>query len=547
LRVTERTADLRNANEELKREVEERKRAETALEKQTHDLGERVKELNCLYGVSRLIAESDSSLKEVLQEAVGLIPASWQYPDITCAKIVFEGDEFATENLSETEWKLSADIVVSDTKAGAVEAYYLEEKPEIDEGPFLKEERNLIDDFGRQLGIFAERKRAEEDRKTLQAQLVQAQKMESIGTLAGGIAHDFNNILSVIIGFTELTLYGAKKESSQYKNLREILIAGNRAKDLVQQILTFSRQADQEQKPVQVKLIVIEALKMLKSYIPSTIEIKQNVQSAAVVMGDSTQIHQVLMNLCTNAAHVMEEKGGVLTVNLSDIELDSEFISNYPDLKPGPYVNLTVTDTGSGMTPNVLDKIFDPFFTTKEKEEGTGLGLSVVHGIVHSHGGTIYAYSEPEEGSTFKVFIPAIERRLKHEDRVEQPIPTGTERILLIDDEPVIVNMSKEILSSLGYNVVTRTSSIEALEFFKAQPDRVDLVITDMTMPKMTGEVLAKEFMQTRSDIPVILCTGFSARIDEKKAKAMGIKAFVSKPVLKQEIGETVRKVLDEK
>jgi two-component system cell cycle sensor histidine kinase/response regulator CckA len=390
-----------------------------------------------------------------------------------------------------------------------------------------------------------DRKRAEAEGERLLEQLRQAYKMEAIGTLAGGIAHDFNNILASVIGYAELALDDAAKGTLQHENLQGVLVAGNRAKDLVKQILTFSRQVDLEQKPVQVKFVVKEALKLLRASIPSTVEIKQNIQSDALILGDSTQIHQVLMNLCTNAAHAMEDKGGLLTVNLADVELDSEFLSNYPDLKPGQYINLTVTDTGHGIPPAVLEKIFDPFFTTKEKEEGTGMGLSVVHGIVLSHGGTIYAYSEPGIGSTFKVFLPAIERHLEPEDRIEKPIPIGTERILFIDDEPTIVNMGKQILNSLGYDVATRTSSIEALELFKAQEGRFDLVITDMTMPKMTGEVLAKELMSIRPDIPVILCTGFSARMDEKKAMDIGIRAFISKPILKREIAETIRAVLD--
>ena len=226
------------------------------------------------------------------------------------------------------------------------------------------------------------------------------------------------------------------------------------------------------------------------------------------------------------------------------MELDSESLSHRRDLKPGPYIDLTVTDTGHGIPPDVMEKIFDPFFTTKEKGVGTGMGLSVVHGIVHSHDGTIYAYSEPGKGSTFKVYLPAVERRLKPEERVVKPIPTGVERILFIDDEPAIAKVGAQILQSLGYHVVTRTSSIEALELFKEQNDRFDLVITDMTMPHMTGEKLAKELMQIRSDIPVILCTGFSSRINEQKALDIGIRAFISKPILKQEIAETIRRVL---
>jgi two-component system cell cycle sensor histidine kinase/response regulator CckA len=381
--------------------------------------------------------------------------------------------------------------------------------------------------------------------KRLESKFQEVQRIESLGILAGGIAHDFNNILASIIGYTELALDTAKKGTQQCEHLQEVLVASNRAADLVKQILTFSRQVDQEQKPVQVKLIVKEALKLLRASIPSTIAIEQNIQSNALLMGDATQIHQVIMNLCTNASHSMLDKGGVLSVKLSDVEVSSEFTSRHSDLSAGSYILLTITDTGHGMPADVLEKIFDPFFTTKEKGKGTGMGLSVVHGIVHSHSGTIYAYSEPEKGSTFKVFFPAIKSLLTSGEKTDIMIPSGIERILFIDDEPAIVEMGRQILESLGYEVVTRTSSIEALEYFKARPDNFDLVITDMTMPKMTGEVLASELMRIKPNIPIILCTGFSARMDEKKAMALGIRAFVSKPILKRDIAVTIRKVLD--
>jgi CheY-like chemotaxis protein len=243
----------------------------------------------------------------------------------------------------------------------------------------------------------------------------------------------------------------------------------------------------------------------------------------------------------------MEDNGGVLTVSLSDEEIDAEFVSNYTNLTPGPHINLTVTDTGRGMSRDVMSKIFDPFFTTKETGKGTGMGLSVVHGIVRSHGGDIYVYSEPGKGSTFRVYLPAIKSRLKSEESVEKPIPSGTERILFIDDEPAIMKMGQKTLESLGYDVVARISSIEALELFKAKKEKFDLVITDMTMPHMTGDKLAEELMKIRRDIPVILCTGFSSRIDEQKALGIGIRAFISKPFIKREIAESIRKVLDKK
>ncbi|CAB1083431.1 related to two-component system sensory/regulatory protein (Ntr family) [Olavius algarvensis Delta 1 endosymbiont] len=392
-----------------------------------------------------------------------------------------------------------------------------------------------------------DRKHSEEEKLKLEAQLQKAQKMESIGTLAGGIAHDFNNILGAVIGFTELSIHQTEEGSELWENLNEVLKAGNRAKDLVRQILTFSRQVDQEQKPVQIKSIVKEALKLLRASLPTTIEILREISSDSLIMGDATQIHQVLMNLCTNAGHAMAQKGGVLEVTLSDVQLGEDFTARRPDMKPGDYIRLTASDTGHGMPQHVLDQIFDPFFTTKEKGEGTGMGLAVVHGIVKSHGGDIYAYSEQGKGSTFTIFFPAFKRRNEIENENREPIPSGSERILFVDDEPALADIGKLTLESLGYKVRTSNSSIEALELFRNQPDAYDLVITDMTMPKMTGDDLARELMTIRPDIPVILCTGYSSKIDERQAKMIGIRDFVLKPMLRRQIATAIRDVLDEK
>ena len=380
--------------------------------------------------------------------------------------------------------------------------------------------------------------------KKLEAQLRQAQKMEAIGTLAGGIAHDFNNILGAIMGYTELAMSGIEKNSLPHLNLREAMFAAERAKELVKQILAFSRQAEQEFKPVQVKQIVKESLKLLRASIPTTVEIRQDIRSDALVSADPTQIHQVMMNLCANAEHAMRQNGGVLAVKLEDVELDESSVNAYQDLKPGAYVKLSVSDTGCGMPGHVLERVFDPFFTTKQEGEGSGMGLSVVHGIVESSGGIIRAKSRPGQGTIFTVCLPVIERHPVREIIPEKPDPTGNERVLFVDDEPALVNISKQILESLGYDVTTRTSSIEALELFKTRSDQFDLVITDMTMPHMTGEELAAECMRVKPGIPVILCTGFTAKIDENAAMAMGIRAFVTKPVLRKDIALTIRKVL---
>ena len=391
-----------------------------------------------------------------------------------------------------------------------------------------------------------DRKRAEEEKKKLETQLLHAQKIESIGTLAGGIAHDFNNILSSVIGFTELALDDVEKGSLLHYHIQEVLTAGLRASDLVKQILTFSREAHQELKPVQIRLIANEALKLLRASIPSTIGIKQNLISYGTVMADPTQIHQIIMNLCINAAHAMRDKGGILEVNLENIKFGSDDIDKEQGLSPGSYIKLTVSDTGHGISPHVLERIFDPFFTTKEKGEGTGMGLSVVHGIVKSHSGTITVSSEQGEGSVFNVFLPAIEKKLTPETILDKPVPTGTERILFIDDEKPLVDIGRRMLESLGYDVVTKNSSIEALELFKVQSDRFDLVVTDLTMPKMTGYDLARELLRIKPGIPIILCTGFSSLIYEDEAKGMGIRAFVYKPILKRDIAEAIRKVFDQ-
>lgn len=380
----------------------------------------------------------------------------------------------------------------------------------------------------------------------LEQQLRQAQKMEAIGTLAGGIAHDFNNILAALIGYTELAVNDLDDKKGLLGDLEEVRKAGNRAKDLVSQILAFSRQHRQEKNPVKVKLIAKEALKLIRASLPTTIEIEGNIASDALVMADATQIHQVLMNLFTNAGQAMQEEGGVLEVDLNDIYLDDDFTARYPGIRPGNFLKLTVRDTGCGIAPDLVDRIFDPFFTTKEKGQGTGLGLSVVHGIVKSMDGAISVYSEPEKGTEFDVYLPVIEHEAKQEENFEAPLPTGSERILFVDDEQPIRDMSKKLIESLGYRVEVRSNGTEALELFKADPERFDLIITDMTMPGMTGDRLAEQLMSVRSDIPIILCTGFSARIDEKKSKAMGIRAFALKPMIKSDIAKIIRTVLDD-
>jgi signal transduction histidine kinase/ActR/RegA family two-component response regulator len=390
-----------------------------------------------------------------------------------------------------------------------------------------------------------ERKQAEEERIKLEDRLRQAQKMEAIGTLAGGIAHDFNNILAAMIGYAELATIDAPENAPIQAHLKQIVQAGTRGRDIVKQILAFSRQASQEAKPVDMKRVVDEALKFLRATLPTTIEIRRQIQfEPCTILGDATQMQQVLVNLGTNAAHAMQEKGGVLEVSLTGLHLEEKAFPDCPDLKPGSYVKLAVTDTGHGMTREVMACIFDPFFTTKERGRGTGMGLSVVHGIVQGHGGAVRVDSQPGEGSTFEVYFPRLEREAEPEPDSFSSMPTGRERILLVDDEKALTDLGERMLGQLGYEVTARTSSTEALELFRDKPDRFDLVITDMTMPGMTGVELSMEVLRIRPDIPVILCTGFSERITEEQAKQKGIRAFMMKPFAMREVAETVRRVL---
>jgi len=328
--------------------------------------------------------------------------------------------------------------------------------------------------------------------------------------------------------------------------LQEILIAAHRAGDLVKQILTFSRQVDQKLKPIKIQMVIREALKLIRSSLPSTIEINQNISNTCgLVMADATQIHQVAMNLLTNAYHAMEDQGGKLDVTVEEIHLDMNDLKD-PAMLPGPYVCLTVADTGAGIDKSIIDRIFEPYFSTKKKNKGTGLGLSMVHGIVKSYGGKLKVYSEPGKGSTFHVYLPVIQTQAETKrTQVVSPVEAGKERILLVDDEEQIVRMSQQMLERLGYQVTARTSSIETLEAFRAAPDKFDLVITDTTMPNMTGIELARKLMEIRFDIPIIICTGFSEKISPDKAAAMGIRGYVMKPIVKSELARKIREVLD--
>jgi len=405
---------------------------------------------------------------------------------------------------------------------------------EVNESPIKDAEGRVIGITGAIRDI-TEQKNAEEEKRKLQAQLHQSQKMESIGNLAGGIAHDFNNILSAIIGFTELALDDVEKNSYLEDCLQEIYTGGKRAKDHVKQILAFARQSNDEQKPIQIITIVNEVLNLIRSTMPTNIEIKENIKSDSFIKGNSTQVYQVLMNLCTNATHAMETTGGVLELELRDVMIDKK-----------DCIEIKVSDTGVGIAPEIIGSVFEPYFTTKGPGAGTGLGLAMAQGVIENYGGKITVDSQLGKGTIFSIYLPITKKGSTHGAYVPEPLPSGKGRILFVDDELPIVKMGSQILERLGYSVTTRTSSVEALELFRAKPNDFEMVITDMTMPNLNGDELAVELIRIRPDIPILLCTGYSKRITDETALNIGIKAFVYKPVVKADLAKTVRKVLDE-
>ncbi len=387
----------------------------------------------------------------------------------------------------------------------------------------------------------------EHEQEEMASKLQQAQKMEAIGTLAGGIAHDFNNILSVILGYTEMAREDSESGSVIANNLNMVLDAGDRARNLVKQILAFSRQEQTQFVLFQPAHIVQETIKMLRPTLPSTININQDIEIfSSSIFAEPSQFNQILVNLCTNAFHAMEETGGELDICLKETYLEGGNSILEQNLNPGPYVQLSIHDSGHGIPQEIKAKIFDPYFTTKEPGKGTGMGLSIIHGIVKSFGGFISVVSEKDKGSIFHVFIPVSKKEQLSENDAADCVLTGKENILFVDDEQILAEMDKRMLERLGYNVTIKSSSLEALTTFHKHHDQFDLVITDQTMPGMTGADLARRMIQIRPDIPIILCTGFSSIISEEGAKSIGIKGFAHKPLTKEDLSKLIRKVLNE-
>jgi two-component system cell cycle sensor histidine kinase/response regulator CckA len=382
--------------------------------------------------------------------------------------------------------------------------------------------------------------------KTMETRLRQSQKMEALGTLAGGIAHDFNNILSVIMGYADLAKRKLDPGHSAHNAVSQVITASRRAKDLVKQILAFSRSTREQKKPVKVDLIVGEVLTLLRPSLPENLDVRQTISASdSMVLADPTQLHQIVMNLCTNAVHAMKSDGGILDIKLDVLDVEPGPDNLYQDIKPGNYLWLSVGDTGHGMEKGVLARIFEPYFTTKKPGEGTGMGLAMVHSIVENYGGRVSVISTPGEGSTFNVLLPRLNGEGGSEAPVEIPLRYGSERILFVDDEPIMVNLAMEMLSPLGYTVDGRVYSLDALDNFRREPGRYDAVITDMSMPRMDGIQLARELLRIRPDIPIALCTGFSESQAAEEAKKVGVRKVIMKPLVLETLSTALGQLLD--
>ncbi|MCG8616386.1 MAG: ATP-binding protein [Desulfobacterales bacterium] len=417
-----------------------------------------------------------------------------------------------------------------------------------------REQLGRLEAAARITGLAVERGRAEEALRLqhkreleLEAQLHQAKKMESLGNLAGGIAHEFNNILSIIIGNTELIIDEISENSLARESADDIIVAGMRASEVVKQLLTFSRQDNASKKALNIRSVVIDSMKLIRSSTPTNIEISLNLsEDVSPIFGNVTQINQLLFNLCSNAVDAMPDMGGLLTVDLSNETIDENSAAYRRSVKPGHHVRLAIGDNGIGMDNEIVEKIFDPYYTTKDIGKGTGIGLAVVQGIVERHGGVIILDSNPDKGTTFTIYLPAHDGLPENEDEGQSVLPTGEERVLYVDDEPSIAKLGERHLNSLGYTAESTTDPLQALEMIKTDPDRFDLIISDIAMPNMTGDHLLAEIFEIRPDIPAIICTGYSAIRSEEEAGKIGSAAFLMKPLDKAELAKTVRKVLDD-
>ncbi len=532
-RVEKRTAELTKTNHELTGEIDERKRAEEALR-------ESEEKYRVLFeGITHGILGTDFETRRFL----------FANPSI-CRMLGYSEGELLQLGVADIHPKDSLDDVISE-----IESQARGEKPLSHEIPCLRKDGSVFyadiagsvtEVHGRKcmVGFFMDIT----ERRKLQSQLQQSRKMEAVGTLAGGIAHDFNNILAIILGNAELASDDVPDSNPISDSLEEIRKASIRARDMIRQLLAFSRKTEEESSPIDMAPIIKESMKMLRCAIPASVEFTQHISDDVYdVLGDAAQINQIVMNLVTNAADAMSEEGGILEVTLGNIFLQKEKTCLDRVLSPGPYVRLRMRDTGEGIEPEIMDRIFEPYFTTKEVGKGTGMGLSVIHGIVKRHGGGIRVESEPGKGTLFEIYFPALEKKAEEEKEPEGEIKGGSGRILFVDDEESMVNLNRKRLERLGYQVKTTTKPLQALKWFKVDPDQFDVIITDMTMPRMTGDSLAAEVLKIRPHMPVIICTGYSERMSAKKAETLGVRKYIEKPIGTRNLALALREILEGK
>jgi len=503
---------LRARVAELESAEANHKHLEEMLRRQSHDLGERVKELNCLFGISYIVELMGSSLEGTLQGIVELIPPSWQYPEITCARISLDGQKiFQTQNFEKTDWSQVAEIIVDKKHVGQIEVFYLEKRPESDEGPFFEEERRLIDAMAERLGRIIARHRAETERTELREQLHQAQKMEAIGQLAGGVAHDFNNLITVIRGHCDQLRKATTADRQASESLDIIDETVEQASSMTRSLLAFTRKLPTERCILDLRTAIDTAIRMLRRMLPDSIELRADraCDEPIHVMGDRVQLQQVVLNLAINARDAMPN-GGVLCISLFPCAATEIGPSADTPGSQACFARIEVSDTGTGMSPDTQDRIFEPFFTTKTREQGTGLGLSITYGIIKDHGGRIDVQSEVDRGTTFSLTLPCVDP-----DSLQAPAtPTMPERqgtgelILLAEDHRYVRNIMTNALRSLGYEVISAENGPALLDHYERHRSESRLVVLDVDLPGRSGLDCLRAIREETASLPIILVTG---------------------------------------